>query len=201
MKRKISVILGLLLIACLLFGCGGPQENTLTVEEATDLMASESFDLGENPEVPLALLGVSEDAVKEDSRYTRSMEGSEYYDEEYVYEWSEDEEISLAIIDGKIQKVWLYYTSFDQPVEKVAESTQEYAEVVHELDSRYFFDDELNLQDISVADTDLMTVLEEGYSCMLTWDEKEEDSQFYISTSRTYNPMIQMDSTSYCISL
>lgn len=201
MKRKISAVLGLLLVVCLLFGCGGPQENTLTVEEATDLMASESFDLGENPEVPLALLGLSEDAVREDSRYTRSMEDSEYYDEEYVYEWSEDEEISLAIIDGKIQKVWLDYTSFDQPVEKVAESTQEYAEVVYKLNSRYFFDEEINLSDISVADTDLMTVLEEGYSCMLTWDEKEEDSQFYISTSRTYNPMIQMDSTSYCISL
>ena len=72
---------------------------------------------------------------------------------------------------------------------------------MYKLNSRYFFDEEINLSDISVADTDLMTVLEEGYSCMLTWDEKEEDSQFYISTSRTYNPMIQMDSTSYCISL
>lgn len=170
----------------------------MTVEEATDLMASESFDLGENPEVPLALLGLSEDAVREDSRYTRSMEDSEYYDEEYVYEWSDGKEIKIRITGGKVDSVWLDYTRFDLSASKSDELTAEYMDTVDALAGQYFVSEiELGITPATMEELE-EKALEGDFDSVVTFRETEEDSWFYIMAFRAAHQ--SFDSTTYAFS-
>ena len=70
-------------------------------------MLEHGFEAWENPEIPISMLGLSEDEVKADGRYTKSTSESETYDAEYTIEqgkkslckWKREE--SLALLFSK----------------------------------------------------------------------------------------------------
>lgn len=128
MKKIVGVVLCLLLTVCLLFGC-----STQTVEKATDTMLEHGFEAWENPEIPISMLGLSEDEVKADGRYTKSTSESETYDAEYTIELNTGKEITLQMEEGRITR-----TSFFQMIyEPDSEFILEFFEGVDALREKY----------------------------------------------------------------
>lgn len=201
MKRKISTALGLLLIVCLLFGCGTPiaiEESSAeltsntpgitsapipnltpepsvtpmatpefinsTVERVTDRIIEKDFKPWENPEIPLSLLGLSEDEVKADGRYTKSKDGSEIYKIE-LNSW---DFVNVGTEKGKIKDITFFYI---KDILLNDESTREFFEMIDTLSVKYG-EPKIKLNDKIGYTMEELLEMEEAdgsYSASLCW--------------------------------
>ena len=112
MKRLVVIVLVLCFVCLFLAGCApqATEEEIQTVDEATAVMADSRFDVGTMTDVPVSLLGVSEDAIQKSalySMYTKSTEDVIGADAEYTMEPTQGKEIKVQIEKGKVSGVWI----------------------------------------------------------------------------------------------
>ena len=205
MKRLVVIVLVLCFVCLFLAGCApqATEEEIQTVDEATAVMADSRFDVGTMTDVPVSLLGVSEDAIQKSalySMYTKSTEDVIGADVEYTMEPAQDKEIKVQINEGKVSSVWitvsgsLILNKNLEPYEMINDLEQN----ILEISEQYTIAD-ITVDEEAVGNTKSWTLAlmaGDGQFCHVTFKDDEVPG-FFIMANGSYDASMGYIYTSY----
>lgn len=189
MKRLVVIVLVLCFVCLFLAGCApqATEEEIQAVDEATAVMADSRFDVGTMTDVPISLLGISEDAIQKSalySMYTKSTEDVIGADAEYTMEPTQDKEIKVQVEEGKVSNVWITVSRsaiFYSNVE-LWEIGEDFLDNIAEISDQYTIADmEVDEEDATIDSwvSDFMSGT--GKRCMMVLEDDEVPGFFIMA--------------------
>lgn len=204
MKRLVVIVLVLCFVCLFLAGCApqATEEEIQAVDEATAVMADSRFDVGAMTDVPISLLGVSEDAIQKSALYTKSTEGVAGVDAEYKIELDQGKEIKVQINDGRVSNVWITISgSASIDGIEISATIEDFFDNIVEINNQYTLESMVvGNEDVSADSWVASFASGDGQHCALTWDDDEVPG-FFAMAQGNYDASIEFIYISYVFSV
>lgn len=205
MKRLVVIVLVLCFVCLFLAGCApqATEEEIQAVDEATAVMADSRFDVGTMTDVPISLLGISEDAIQKSALYTKSTEDVAGVDAEYAIEPTQDKKIEVQVEEGKVSNVWITASgpATVNSSTSLRVSAEDFWNNIWEINNQYTLGNiEVDEEDATAESLLEALTSDNDHFCTIVWTDNE-DPEFFIMAFYRYWTSTDSFNTSYVFSV